>query len=101
MDIPAKTQILIQGTLIGLHPNVEQKPDINYESITENMTACDVVFKSGHAALSENHYRGAQIITGIGMLVRQGALNFEFWTGMPAPVDVMYQTLENEFRAVD
>lgn len=102
MDIPAKTQILIQGTSIGLHPNVEQKPDINYESITENMIACDVVFNPVMPLfLKEAQTRGAQIITGIGMLVRQGALNFEFWTGMPAPVDVMYQTLENEFRAVD
>ena len=66
------------------------------------MIACDVVFNPVMPLfLREAQSRGAQIITGIGMLVRQGALNFEFWTGMPAPVDVMYQTLENEFRAVD
>lgn len=99
MDIPAETQILIQGTSVGLHPNEEQKPDINYDSITEKMIACDVVFNPVMPLfLKEAQARGAKTITGIGMLVQQGALNFEFWTGMPAPVDIMYQTLEKEFQ---
>jgi shikimate dehydrogenase len=33
------------------------------------------------------------------MLVQQGALNFTSWTGVEAPVDVMYKTLEAEFGA--
>jgi hypothetical protein len=32
---------------------------------------------------------GAQAIGGLGMLVWQGALAFERWTGRPAPVHVM------------
>ena len=33
--------------------------------------------------------RGAGVAGGLGMLVRQGALAFELWTGRPAPVGVM------------
>lgn len=41
--------------------------------------------------------RGAQTINGLGMLVNQAALNFKIWTGVDAPMDVMKQTLMNEF----
>ena len=33
--------------------------------------------------------RGAEVAGGLGMLVHQGALAFELWTGRPAPVEVM------------
>jgi shikimate dehydrogenase len=33
--------------------------------------------------------RGARVAGGLGMLVHQGALAFEQWTGRPAPVEVM------------
>jgi shikimate dehydrogenase len=32
---------------------------------------------------------GAEVITGLEVLVAQGAAAFELWTGLPAPVDVM------------
>jgi shikimate dehydrogenase len=33
--------------------------------------------------------RGARTQDGLEMLVHQGALAFEAWTGLPAPVDIM------------
>ena len=33
--------------------------------------------------------RGVRVAGGLGMLLHQGALAFELWTGRPAPVDVM------------
>ena len=33
--------------------------------------------------------RGAQIVSGLEVLVAQGAASFELWTGVPAPVEVM------------
>lgn len=32
---------------------------------------------------------GAQVVTGLDVLVAQGAASFELWTGEPAPLDVM------------
>ena len=32
---------------------------------------------------------GATIVTGLDVLVAQGAAAFELWTGVPAPVEVM------------
>ena len=100
MDVPAGTDILINATCVGLHPNGHEKPDINYDTITGNMVVSDVVFNPVDPLfLQEARKRGAKTVSGIGMLVQQGALNFTSWTGVEAPVDVMYKTLEAEFGA--
>jgi len=36
---------------------------------------------------------GAKTVTGLTMLVYQGARSFEIWTGRPAPVAVMKQAI--------
>lgn len=96
--IPEDTDILIQATSVGLHPHDEEKPDIDYDTITAGMTACDVVFNPAVTAfLKEAGARGAKCVGGLGMLARQGALNFTLWTGETAPVDVMEAQLQKEF----
>ena len=98
MAIPAETEILINATCVGLHPNVTEKPDVDYATITADMVVSDVVFNPVDPLfLQEARARGAKTISGIGMLVQQGALNFTLWTGKDAPTDVMYQTLAQEF----
>ena len=68
--------------------------------ITPEMVVCDVVFNPVRPRfLQEAAARGAKTVTGIGMLVQQGALNFELWTGRRAPADVMYDALAREFGA--
>lgn len=97
--IPADTDILIQATSVGLHPNDSEKPDIDYDTITAKMTACDVVFNPAITEfLKEAGARGAKCVGGLGMLARQGALNFTLWTGEEAPVGVMEETLKREFE---
>jgi shikimate dehydrogenase len=36
---------------------------------------------------------GASVVSGLEVLIAQGAASFELWTGMPAPVDVMRDAL--------
>lgn len=99
MTVPKNTDILINATSIGLHPDCDRKPDINYDSITANMVVTDVVFNPAETLfLKEAAKRGAKTITGLGMLACQGALNFTLWTGMDAPLDVMEETLRKEFE---
>ena len=97
--VPAGTDILINATCVGLFPAVDQCPDIRYEDITPGMLVCDVVFNPAMPLfLQKAEARGARIITGLGMLVNQGALNFELWTGEKAPRDVMFAALKKEFE---
>jgi shikimate dehydrogenase len=37
--------------------------------------------------------RGARVVDGLEMLLRQGARSFERWTGRAAPLDVMRRAL--------
>jgi shikimate dehydrogenase len=39
---------------------------------------------------------GAEVVTGLDVLVAQGAAAFELWTGVPAPVDVMRTAVRSE-----
>ena len=97
--IPAGTDILINATSIGLHPNGNQKPDIDYSSITANMTAADVVFNPVDTLfLQEAEKRGALAVNGLGMLACQGVLGFECWTGVTPSLQVMEDTLRREFQ---
>lgn len=99
MAVPADTDILINATCVGLHPHVTDKPDLDYSTITADMVVSDVVFNPVDPLfLREARSRGAKTISGIGMLVQQGALNFTLWTGEQAPTEVMYHTLEQEFQ---
>jgi shikimate dehydrogenase len=97
-EIPSDTDILVNATSIGLFPNVSEKPDIAYETITQAMTVCDVIPNPPHTPfLREAESRGAKTLDGLGMLVYQGAIGFKMWTGLEAPVDVMHQALKKVF----
>lgn len=96
--IPAGTDILINATSIGLHPDCDQKPDIDYDTITADMVLSDVVFNPSETLfLQEGAKRNAKTVNGLGMLACQGALNFTLWTGVEAPLDVMINQLKEEF----
>ena len=92
------TDILINATCIGLYPDVNSKPHVDYDTVTNKMVVSDVVFNDPNTLfLQEAAKRGAHTINGLGMLVNQGALNFTLWTGEEAPIKVMTDTLKNEF----
>ena len=98
VEVPADTYILSNATSVGLYPDVDQKPNINYDSIHSGMVVTDVIFNDPNSLfLQEAVRRGAKTINGLGMLVNQGALNFTLWTGVEAPIDVMTDTLKKEF----
>ncbi len=98
LKLPAETDIVVQATSIGLYPDVQEKPDVDYDTVTDKMVVSDVVFNDPHTLfLQEAEKRGAKTINGLGMLANQGARNFTLWTGVEAPVEVMTKTLKREF----
>ena len=91
LTIPVDTDILSNATSIGLYPNVNDKPNINYDSIQSHFVVSDVIFNDPRTLfLGEAKKRGAQTINGLGMLVNQAALNFKIWTGVDAPMVCKY-----------
>lgn len=99
VQVPQDADILVNGTSVGLFPDVDQKPDMDYDTIRPGMVVSDVIFNDPNSLfLREAEQRGAKTINGLGMLVNQGALNFTLWTGVEAPSDVMMDTLKQEFN---
>ena len=90
---PAGTDLLVNATSIGLYPNVGDRPEISYESITPGMVVCDVIIAPSTPFLEEARRHGAGTLDGLGMLVYQGAIGFRLWTGLDAPVKVMHDAL--------
>jgi len=84
-----ETDILVNTTSLGMSPDVQQTP------VTADLLQCGtVVFDTVYNPLQtrllmEAEKAGAKTISGIDMLVWQGALAFEKWTGQQAPVDAM------------
>jgi len=97
-SIPEDTDILVNATSIGLFPNVNEKPDINYASINSEMIVCDVIHTPMTPFLKGAQDRGAKIVDGLGMLVYQGAIGFKLWTGLDAPVEAMHKALSKAFN---
>ncbi len=94
-EVPLETDIFVNATSIGLFPDIHGKPPINYDSIREKMTVCDVIPNRPHTLfLKEAEERGAKVVDGLGMLVHQGAIGFKMWTGLDAPVAVMKKALK-------
>lgn len=98
ISIPQDADILVNGTSIGLYPDVDSRPDINYDSISPRIVVSDVVFNDPNTRfLQAAEKRGAKTINGLGMLANQGAVNFKLWTGVDAPIRLMEQVLKSEF----
>ncbi len=96
--VPADADILVNATSLGMYPNVDEKPDVDYDTISSNMIVTDVIVNRPHTAfLQEAEKRGAKTVNGLGMVVNQGAVNFTLWTGVEAPVDVMMDQIKKEF----
>ncbi|MBN2704464.1 MAG: shikimate dehydrogenase [Pontiellaceae bacterium] len=91
--VPPETDILINATSIGLPPNADEKPQVEYDSILPSMLVCDVIPAPTTPFLSEAKACGSAVLDGLGMLVYQGAIGFALWTGEEAPVEVMHQAL--------
>ncbi len=96
--VPEGTDVLVNATSIGLYPNVEETPDLDYGTIHEGLLVCDVIPNPPHTAfLQKAEARGARTLDGLGMLVNQGAIAFQMWTGREAPVDAMRAALAQAF----
>lgn len=93
--IPAGTDILVNATSIGLYPNVSDKPDIDYDTLSTSMYVQDVIPNPAFTPfLQEAEKRGVKWQSGLAMLINQAALNITMWTGLEPDKEVMKQALE-------
>lgn len=92
-DAAGKADIFIDATPLGMHPN--DPMSINPEWLTPGTLVADLVYNPSETPLLKAvKKRGCRTMNGLGMLLHQGTLSFEIWTGMKAPIEVMRKALE-------
>jgi shikimate dehydrogenase len=83
-------RLLVNATTVGMWPHVDVSVWPNGVPIPAHLTVFDLVYNPLETRfLQQARQSGAHAIGGLGMLVGQGALVFEMWTGESAPVEVM------------
>lgn len=88
--VPLEADVLVNATPVGLFPDVDEMPPVALESIRPDLLVCDVIPNPPQTAfLRAAAERGARTLDGLGMLVYQGAICFEMWTGVEPPIPVM------------
>jgi len=84
-----KATLLVNATSVGMSPNVDGTL-VPAELLKPGLVVFDVVYNPFQTRLlREAEAAGARTISGLDMLVWQGALAFEKWTGRKAPFDLM------------
>ncbi|MBW1953317.1 MAG: shikimate dehydrogenase [Deltaproteobacteria bacterium] len=83
--------MLINATPVGMAPATEEIP-IAPELLGRFSLVMDIVYRPLKTRLlQETEARGGQTIDGLQMLIYQGVVQFELFTGRSAPVEVMRQ----------
>jgi len=81
--------VLINATSVGMHPNINQSL-VAPQWLKPDLTVMDIVYNPLETKLVKDAKAvGAQVVSGVEMLLYQGAASFEIWTGLSAPIEVM------------
>ena len=84
----AASDILVNATRVGMHPNEEESPIKDTNVFTKELVVADVVYNPRKTKLLEDAEAvGCTIVPGIGMLLWQGAEAFKLYTGLEMPAD--------------
>ncbi|MDP2920720.1 MAG: shikimate dehydrogenase [Dehalococcoidia bacterium] len=88
------TDILVNATSVGMTPGANESP-FPADLLCASLLVFDIVYNPLETRLlREAKTAGARTISGLEMLIWQGVLAFEKWTGQHAPVDLMRQTAQ-------
>jgi len=82
--------LLVNATPVGMHPKVNECPIEDDYIIPGSAVVYDLVYNPLETKLLKLAKKnGAKAVSGIGMLIRQGALAFSLFTEQEAPVSAM------------
>lgn len=96
--IPDGTDVVINATSIGLFPDLDARIALDTDSLVPEMVVADVIPNPPKTRLVKDAtQRGCRVIDGLGMLVAQGVIGIEYWTGRTPDPAVMRGGLEAVF----
>lgn len=96
--IPADADVVINATSIGFGAGSTETLDVDTDSLHNHMVVADVMANPPMTLwLQAAQARGCTILTGLGMLVNQAAINGKLWTGVDLDKTVMHRELSAIF----
>lgn len=90
-----EADLLVNATSVGM--DVRDTLLLNPQCFHPALLVNDLVYRDT-ALLKAARKRGARTLSGLGMLLYQGAKAFKIWTGKPAPVKVMREALQTALK---
>jgi shikimate dehydrogenase len=105
-SLPEAADLLVNCTSVGLEsqpanlkqsatePQALNLPAVTLDQVGDYAHVIDLVYSSTPTPLlAAARARGAHTVGGLEVLLAQGALSFELWTGRPAPLQAMRRAL--------
>jgi len=93
-------EILINTTPVGMSPSIDRMP-VPPGCLKPGMVVMDVIYNPVRTRLLETAAAcGCLVVDGVEMFVYQGAIQFEHWTGLKAPLETMRQAVIGALGAV-
>lgn len=94
----ADADLIVNTTSLGMTPNTDTSPWPDGLGFAPGQTVYDLVYNPPQTRLlAAAAAHGANAVNGLGMLIWQGALAFQLWTGLMPPVDVMRAAADAAF----
>ncbi|NOX29217.1 MAG: shikimate dehydrogenase [Actinobacteria bacterium] len=93
-ELVADADLIVNATPVGMDGNTTP---LDPALVSSRHHVADLIYRPEQTPLLRSaSAAGANVMNGLEMLVQQGAIQFELWTGLSAPVDVMRAAAENE-----
>ena len=101
-DLPryaGSANLIVNATPLGMAPSLISETPLKRDHIRRDSIVLDLVYNPLRTRLLiEAERAGACTISGLKVLVAQGAEAFKLWTGIDPPIDVMYSAALKALR---
>lgn len=85
--------IIVNTTSLGMTPDIDSTP-VPKRLLNKDHLSYDIVYNPINTRfLKETEEKGGRILKGVKMLVYQGVIAFELWTGVTPPVETMIKVV--------
>jgi 3-dehydroquinate dehydratase/shikimate dehydrogenase len=94
------SEILVNCTSVGMHPHVDESP-IHHSYLRPDLIVFDVVYTPETTFLiKEARERGCRTLTGVDMFIRQAGTQFNLYTGLEPPLELMRKVAKRALSPV-
>jgi shikimate dehydrogenase len=94
-----QADLLVNTTPLGMHPEINKSPLPDKIKLPKTLLVYDLVYNPAETKLLKTaKAAGCKAVSGLGMLVRQGAVAFTVFTGEEAPIETMWSAAQKALR---